>query len=177
MVISSLATTGNFGWSNCGNATIAPNGKCTVTVSFSPTTTGSAAGTLTITDNASNSPQMVSLSGNGILPVTLSNTSLFFINQAVGTTSVARTITLTNNQLVPLNISSITATAPFTAGTCATPLAARSSCAISITFTPTALGSFSGTLTVIDDASNSPQTASLSGTGVQPVTLFSERDH
>src|SRR5215472_15391224 len=171
LVIASITTTANYQWSNCGTATIAPNGSCSVSVSFAPTTTGSRNGSLTITDNASNSPQVVSLSGSGIQPVTLSPTGLQFPNQAVGTTSLAKTITLTNSQSVALNITSITTTGPFAASSCATPLQAQSSCTINVTFTPNAVGSSSGTLTVNDDASNSPQTAGLNGSGASPVTL------
>src|SRR5207249_9155088 len=44
-------------------------------------------------------------------------------------------------------------------------------CSISITFTPTAMGARTGTLTVLDNASGSPQTAALSGTGIVNLTL------
>ncbi len=171
LVISNITTTADYQWSNCGSSTLAPNTSCQVSVSFTPTTTGSSSGSLTITDNAADSPQVVTLSGNGVSPVTLSNSSLNFGHQAVGTTSSARSITLYNNQTVALNISGITTTGDFAASGCPSPLAARSSCAISITFTPSAMGSLSGTLTVTDDASNSPQTAALAGSGVNPVTL------
>ncbi|MGH9072287.1 MAG: cell wall-binding repeat-containing protein, partial [Acidimicrobiales bacterium] len=48
----------------CTNATVVPNASCTVGVTFAPSASGSATATLTFKDNASNSPQTVSLSGS-----------------------------------------------------------------------------------------------------------------
>lgn len=171
LVITSITVTGSFTSSNCGSATISPSHSCVVSVSFTPSALGSYSGTLTVTDNDPSSPQVVTLSGTGVASATINPASLTFPNQAVGTSSLPKTVTLTNNQAIPLNISSVTASGPFTAGSCPASLAAQTSCVISITFTPTVLGSSTGTLTVVDDANNSPQTASLTGSGVQPVTF------
>ena len=171
LIITSITTSGNFQWSNCGSAAIVPNGNCTVSVSFTPLTTGSSTGSLTITGNASNSPQVVSLSGTGVLAVTFSPASLTFSNQAINTTSVTKTITLVNNQAVALNITSITTSGSFSAAGCSATVAAQSSCPLSVTFTPSVLGTNTGTLTVTDSANNSPQTVSLTGSGAQPVTF------
>jgi len=102
-------------------------------------------------------------------PVSLSTNSLPFLDQLVTTTSAPRTIALKNNQSGTLTISGISASGDF-AQTSNCPLspntlAGGSSCTISITFTPTALGTRTGTLTVSDNASTSPQTANLTGTG------------
>jgi len=40
-------------------------GNCIITVTFTPTKTGTRTGAVTITDNAANSPQSVALSGTG----------------------------------------------------------------------------------------------------------------
>jgi hypothetical protein len=48
----------------CG-ATLAPNATCTISVTFTPSTTGTLPGTLSVFDNAGNSPQTVSLTGAG----------------------------------------------------------------------------------------------------------------
>lgn len=93
--------------------------------------------------------------------------SLSFGAQLVGTRSAAQKVTLSNGQSVALDISSITASGDFhQTNTCGSSLKAGKSCTISVTFKPTTTGAFSGTLTVADDASNAPQTASLSGTGI-----------
>ena len=97
IAINSIAITGNFAQTNtCGSA-LAAHASCTLSVTFTPTMIGSATGSLTVTDNASGSPQKVTLSGNGVSApaptVNLSATSLAFGNQALSTTSAAQTIT------------------------------------------------------------------------------------
>jgi hypothetical protein len=52
----------------CGSS-LAAGARCTVSVTFSPMTTGSLPGTLQISDNAAGSPQSVSLAGTGTAPV------------------------------------------------------------------------------------------------------------
>jgi len=171
LIITSIAASVNFQSSNCGSSTLTPNSSCTVSVSFTPPATGSFTGTLTITDNAFNSPQVVNLSGSGVLAVTFSPASLSFPNQAIGMASAPKTLTLVNNQAVSLTITSVTTTGNFTASGCPATLAAQASCVISVTFTPSVLGTNQGTLTVTDSANNSPQTASLTGSAVQPVAF------
>jgi outer membrane protein assembly factor BamB len=107
------------------------------------------------------------------IPVTLSPASLAFGNVFKNTASQPQTVLLTNNQSVPLNISSIGTSLPnyVENNNCTTPLSAGGSCTISITFTPNAITTFQGILSVGDDASTSPQTAALSGYGIQPVTV------
>jgi hypothetical protein len=62
--------------------------------------------------------------------------------------------------------SSITTSANFTeTNTCGSTLAAGKNCTISVTFTPTQVGALTGTLSVNDNGTNSPQTVSLSGAG------------
>src|SRR5208337_760057 len=55
----------------CGSS-LAAGGTCTIGVTFTPSTAGQRTATLSITDNASGSPQAVSLSGTGSRDVILS---------------------------------------------------------------------------------------------------------
>jgi hypothetical protein len=103
--------------------------------------------------------------------VTLSPSSLNFGGQAVGTTSAPQSITLTNTGSAPLNVTSISVQGDFAQNnTCITPIQAGSNCGISVTFTPTVSGTRSGVVTIADNAVNSPQTVSLSGTGTKATT-------
>lgn len=159
--------------------TIPAGASCTIAVSLTATATGSLPGTLTIADNAPGSPQTVTLSANPVQPVSLSSSSLFFPAQFEGTTSAAKTVTLTNQQSVPLNISSVliagansgdfavTSTCPPAPSS----LPPTSNCTLSITFTPTGTGTRTATLSVVDNALGSPQTISLSGSGNAPLTF------
>ncbi len=167
--ITSIAASGDFAETNTCGASVAGGSSCAVSVTFAPTATGTRTGTLTITDNAGGSPQTVGLSGTGVAPApaaTVSPTSLTFDAQATGSTSAARTMTLTNSGTASLSIASISASGDFAeVNTCGNNVAAGANCTISVTFTPTSAGSRTGTLTITDNAGDSPQTVSLSGTG------------
>ena len=69
LALSTLTISGDFAFASgttCANgATLAPTASCTISVTFKPTTTGSRSGKVVITDNALNSPQVISLSGKG----------------------------------------------------------------------------------------------------------------
>jgi len=165
----------------CSGAAVIPNATCAVSVTFTPSATGSRSASLNFTDNASNSPQTVSLSGTGIAPaVSLSGSSLSFANQLVGTTSTAQAETATNTGTANLTISTVaiggTNASDFakSADTCTgATVIPNGACTVSVTFTPSATGSRSASLNFTDNASNSPQTVSLSGTGIAPAVLLS----
>jgi uncharacterized repeat protein (TIGR03803 family) len=154
----------------CSGATVAAGNTCWVSVVFTPSIVGSESAALNFADNAADSPQTVSLSGTGLAQnpaATLSPTNLTFTSQVTGTTSTAQTVTLMNSGNAALSIASIAASTNFgETNNCGTSVASASSCTIRVTFAPAAIGSLTGTLSVADNAANSPQTVSLSGAGV-----------
>ena len=175
--ISSIAVTGtNAGdYAQANTCPVSPStlqvgANCTISVTFTPTATGTRTGNLTITDNAPGSPQIVSLSGTGTAPVaSVSPASLTFGAQNLGTTSPPQTVALSNTGTAPLSVSSIVASGDFgQTSNCVGPLAAGASCNIAVTFTPAATGTRTGTLTIADNAANSPQSVPLTGTGINP---------
>ena len=152
--------------------TLAGGASCTLSVTFGPTTTGAKRGAIVINDNDPSSPQLVGLSGTGTSNVSLSTTSVTFATTAVGVTSAATKITLTNNTgaSITLGATPITVTGTFLSAsstTCTKNLvvAAKGTCVINVEFKPTAVGYASGTLSVSDSDVTSPQTAALQGTG------------
>nr|WP_255604260.1 choice-of-anchor D domain-containing protein [Oscillochloris sp. ZM17-4] len=173
--ISDIAADGDFAQSNDCGATLVPAASCTIDVTFTPTATGSRSGTLTITNDAAGSPHSVGLSGAGIAPaVSLSEGSLSFGSVRVGTTTAAQQVTLTNSGSDTLAISGIVASGDFArTSTCGATLAAGASCTISVTFTPTTTGSRSSALTITNDATGSPQSVTLGGTGIAPAVIIS----
>ena len=172
--ITSITTTGPFAQTNTCGSTVKAGKKCTISVTFSPTATGTATGVVTITDNATNSPQTITLSGNGVTGVSVTPTKLTFPTTNIGSTSAPMTATLANNNLTTLTINSITVSGPFAqTNNCGSSLASATKCTISVTYTPTATGAQSGTVTITDSATNSPQTISLTGTGQRGPTLTS----
>ncbi len=168
LTFTSIAPTGDFAIaSNTCGASVKGGAKCAVGVTFSPTDVGALAGTLTFTDSASNSPQTVSLSGTGSAPVTITPASLTFVSRNVGSTSAADKVTLTNHLTTSLTISTIAASGDFSvaSNTCGSSVGAGLKCTVGVTFTPTALGTRSGTLTIGYGAFGSPTVVSLTGTG------------
>jgi len=103
--------------------------------------------------------------------VTLNPTSLTFANQTLSTTSAAQSVTVTNSGTATLTGLSVSVTGTnsgdynISANTCGTSLAVGTNCSVSVTFTPQATGTRSASLSFADNASNSPQSAPLTGTG------------
>jgi Bacterial lectin/Abnormal spindle-like microcephaly-assoc'd, ASPM-SPD-2-Hydin len=152
---------------------LAAGKSCTMTVTFiaGPFYAQQNA-TLKINDNAAGSPQTVTLSATVINPVaSFSANSLNFGTVKVGKSSTAQTVTLTNAGGTPLTNISITtagtdpADFPSTNNCTGTTLQPKKSCTISVTFKPAAKGTRTGKLVVADNAQNSPQSISLTGTG------------
>jgi AAA domain len=92
----SVVVTGDFALqTNSCTSGVKPRTHCDVTIVFKPKAPGPRAGTLTFTDNATNSPQLVSLSGTGT-QVKLSATSIVFNTRVIGTTSSPRIVSFAN---------------------------------------------------------------------------------
>jgi hypothetical protein len=116
--------------------------------------------------------------GGGQAPApiaSLSTASLSFGQLAVSSTSAAQSVTLTNTGNALLSISTLyLGGVNFTdfaqTNTCASSVSAGANCAISVTFTPTGARSRTASLVIVDNAGGSPQTVSLTGTGVPPPT-------
>jgi hypothetical protein len=185
--ITSIAVIGtngsDFAQTNTCGSSVAAGNSCTIGVTFKPTATGTRTAAVTLTDNATGSPQSVSLSGTGAgtagsaaTGVSLSFSSLNFGNEPVSVISSSQVVTLTNTSGTALSITSIGFNggnaADFTqVNTCGASLAAGGSCTIAILFTPSAIGARGTSLVITDNASGSPQSVSLSGTGVHNVIL------
>jgi hypothetical protein len=172
LTISSIAFTGadpgDFTQTNKCGTSLAVNASCTINVMFKPQAINTRTASLTITDNAAGSPQNVPMTGVGT-QVKLSPTAVSFGSVTVGT-SLTKNVTLTNVGTTTVSISSIaisgTNASDFTQNnTCGSSVAGNRSCTISVTFTPTAKGKRTGTLSVNDDGGGSPQTAALTGAG------------
>lgn len=159
------------GSDTCSNATVASGKTCTVSVEFDPSASGSESATLTFTDNASDSPETVNLTGTGVSApaVMLAPTSLTFATQAIGSSSAAQPVMLSDTGNAALNISGISITGAnagdFTqTNTCGTSVAMSANCTINVTFTPTAAGTRTASVSIADNAGGSPQTVSVTGT-------------
>lgn len=180
-----IAPKSGFSGSVALSASGLPNG---VMAAFNPTP-ATTSSTLTLTANATAATGTATISITGTsgsltnkttltlsvnsnssgAAVTLSPTSLTWGTIKVGTAAPERIVTVRNTGTTTLNIGTITTSGDFSqkigASSCGSSLAPKKTCQIQVTFTPTQIGPRSGTLTVNDNASNSPQSLPLSGTG------------
>src|SRR5205807_1187007 len=145
---------------------VAAGANCTISVIFTPQATGTRSASVSVVDNAANSPQTASLSGTGVgvAQVSLTPSTLSFGNQNVKTASAAQAITLSNPGSAALSITGVTMTGTNIGDfsqtkSCGTSVAAGGSCTISVTFTPQATGARSASVSLADNAAGSPQTA------------------
>jgi hypothetical protein len=172
LVIAQGAINANFSQTNNCPRQLPSGGTCTANVVFTPRNVNTITGTLTITDNAPNSPQTMPLSGVGFA-VTLLPSSLDFGSQPVGTTSQPQTVTLTNyaSRAVTISGGDFTGSNPgafkMLGTTCHNSLPAGGNCTINIVFVPKVTGPKAASLEVKDNGGLSPQTVALSGTGMQ----------
>jgi hypothetical protein len=158
----------------CVGVAVPSAGTCPILVKFTPSIVGAETATLSVADNAHGSPQSATVTGTGIAaPIaTFAPTGLIFTSQPVGVQTAVQTVTLTNtgNAIMTGIAVSITGTnaADFAqTNPCPATLAPTIGCTISVTFTPSLIGSESASLSVADNAPGNPQTVPLSGTGAQ----------
>src|SRR5439155_81709 len=175
LTISSLAATGDYSQTNNCGTSLGAGTSCTINVVFSPAVMGSRTGSLSLSSNSNTPPAPVSLSGTGMAAVAaFSPASLAFASQLVGTSSVAQAGTLTTSGNTSLTISSLLASGDFSqTNTCPTRRSSDLSCTINVVFSPAAMGSRAGSLSLSSNSNTPPAPVSLSGTGLAAVAAFS----
>src|SRR5579863_1260981 len=174
--ISSIAVSGSFAHTTTCGSTLTVGTACDVNLTFSPAGPGPVAGSVTFTDTAPGSPQVIGVSGIGVNGpfASLSPSTVDFGGQPLGTKSVPLTVTLTNTGNASLVVNSISATGDFTAvNTCNGSVGAGTNCSISITFKPSMAGFRTGSLTIADNSGNGTQVVALVGTGTVPTVTLS----
>ena len=184
----SLSDTTHFGLnlsggsSPCGSSspTVNAGSSCTVSVTFSPKSTGSKSASLNVvSDDPSTPTATVSLSGTGVAShITLNPTSKDFGSIRQNSSSSSQMITISSSGTASLSVSNMSLSDStnfsinISGGTnpCnsfSPTIATGSSCTISVTFGPKSTGAKSSTLTITSDDPASPtSTVSLLGTGI-----------
>ena len=169
-IITTVAGNGIFGFSGDG-------GPGTSASLFTPSGVAlDGSGNLFIADRNNQRIRKVSFLNPPTL--SLSTADLSFADQLMDTTSSAQNVTLTNTGNAVINVSSIFATGDFAVtNDCGASVAVGASCVLSVTFTPTDIGTRTGSVTIVTDAAGSPHVIDLSGTVVElwlKVTAFSQ---
>jgi Abnormal spindle-like microcephaly-assoc'd, ASPM-SPD-2-Hydin len=137
---------------------------------FTPGAAGSVSGSISLVSNAPNSPLAINLTGTGTVAtraLSASSSSLSFGNVNEGT-KASQNVTITNTGNSNVTISSVGATGTgytvsgVQSGLMLTP---NQKATLTVSFDPSSPGAVSGTATVTSNATNSPLSIGLSGTG------------
>jgi hypothetical protein len=140
-------------------------------LALTPTIIGALNGTLTVGVAAPNVPSVINISGNGVSAtrtITATPTSLNFGSETVGKSSLL-TVSLKNTGNSPVMVSGISVSNPdFTTGggVSGAALAAGQSATLGVSFDPQTATAHSGTVNISSNATNSPVTIVVTGTGV-----------
>lgn len=171
MTVSAFQLTGDYAIQTnyCTNG-VKPGTHCDIYMTFTPTAIGTRVGALTIVSNAVNSPQVVNLTGTGIAGGAVgavSPTSLTFPSQLINTTSATQHVRLSNTGTAQMTVSSFQLSGDYAIKTnyCTSGVKPATGCDMYLTFTPKGAGTRAGKLSIVSNASNSPQTVNLSGLG------------
>jgi len=173
--ISSISTNGDFIATSDCPALLNPGRSCTINVALTPAHYNSQNGLLTVSDDASDSPQTVPLVGNVDASfATVSAAKLRFGCVRKDHTSKPQTVQLAGVEGPAFHITSISTSEDFQqSNNCSSPL--LTPCTITVVFEPHRRGRRRGTLTVVSDASNGNQQVALQGIGVGPHDGENER--
>jgi phospholipase C len=166
VAITSIQMVGDYGQTNTCGTSLDAGASCTISVTSSPTISGETFGSMFInySDPGAQSQVLMIAYGAqaGITPLRVA-----FPAQTVGTTSAPKSVKIRNLGTTPLNFASIVAAGDFAvqSNTCGSSIAPGAVCTVGVTFTPTAQGTRSGTITITDSDIRDPQVVTLSGTG------------
>ena len=169
LTLNPITVSNNFIESDLCSAALAPSATCTISLSFSPTSTGTLSGSLLISDTGGLVSTLAAASGQGTLPgIATSPSTLSFGTLPVGTASQAQTVTVTNAGTAPLQISTVNGTGDFTeTDTCSLQtIQPGSYCVISVTMTPTTIGTRTGTIQ-FNNSADGLHLIAISGVGRQ----------
>ena len=156
-------------------ASLAPSQSVPLSITFSPSATGAINGSLSIA-NTQGGNASASITGAGVQAgLSVTPGSAAFGNVVTGNTN-SQTIKLTNTGGATLTVSQATVTGSgFSIGSLGVPLniAPGQSSSFNVQYAPTAAGAVTGSLSILSNASSSPATVALSGTGVAATTTLS----
>ena len=155
--------------------TLAASQTQSFTVSFGPTASGSVTGSVTIRSNASNPTYTMALSGTGgsaTRTISLSTSSLNFGNEVVGG-SIPLGVAVKNTGNSSLTISQVGITGAgfgISGGFIGATIAAGQTAEMTVVFAPKVTGSVAGKVTITSNATNSPNSVSVTGTGISSTS-------
>lgn len=180
--IQGFQVSGPFSQTNNCPSSLGPTASCNLTVKFSSTQSGVFNGNVSIANSGPNSPQVVPVIGTAQTVLVVSPTVLDFGQQDIQTSGLSYLVLSNSRNYGPITVSSITVQGTdfkLAKNGCPTVLPPLYGCGlVQISFTPSATGVRTGTVTVVATDSPSPHISNLQGTGisngkgtVSPTTL------
>ncbi len=175
LIISNIAISGDsaFVVTPTSAQPLSPGAALTLSVTFTPTTSGSHSASLRITDNASPGVQTVTLDGTGTAPV-IGTTTPSFSSVLINTSSAPVAITISNSGNDNLIVSDFTFSGANAADFAMTPkpsaftLGAGQQRVVYVTFSPTTVGDKSAQLNIVNNTNDNPHAVGLSAKGIGP---------
>jgi hypothetical protein len=148
------------------------SGTCVMTVTFTPSKVGLQNGQMTITFGGGVTAQVLPVTGSGVTPLTVDETSLDFgATTVVGSTSALQFVELGNGggTIIPYSIS---VSGDFIAdNTCPVPFAKFLGCPVNVTFQPKKVGPQTGQLVIGYPGLNAQNVVTLTGTALPQFTV------
>lgn len=151
----------------CNTSIIAPLGSCQITMNYTPTASGSHSATLSVPTSAAGVTTNIGLAGIGESPLTIATPTVTAMTVYVGQSTTVD-LTFGNPNATAVNVGVVSLSKPAIMATsvdnCSnTTLAAGATCGVTVTITPTAVGAYSGTVTVSLAGGGTPTQATISG--------------
>jgi trimeric autotransporter adhesin len=175
--ISSITTSAPFGVSHNCPAVLPPGNDCTVTVTYTSNALGTFNGRLMVITNSAKGSGAVQLTGRTVevaAPLLrLSANSMGFGGRILGTPSPTQRVTVENVGNIAATFASVvTSNLDFivSSTTCNGSLLPANSCTVDVAMRPIGFGPRTGILLVNSNATGSPHTVSLAGSGCRPFT-------
>jgi len=150
----------------CSGETVAIGGTCTITMTYTPTVSGTDSGSFVVANDSIGNPQTVNLSGTGIANI------ITFSPGAFGQVPINTTETLTVTATVLGDAPLFGGATIFGTGFAIDSQAcSAATCSVTVSYSPTVVGDSAGSLTILSDGFGSPHVVDLSGSGVAPATV------
>ncbi|WP_440237989.1 glycoside hydrolase family 9 protein [Cytophaga sp.] len=186
LTLGTPAVTGPFLISSGPSVSSVPaGGSATFSVKFIPVATGAATGTINFPDNAADSPFILNLSGTGVQPAisvsqantvyTSNGTPYIFPATLQNHQSAIYVFTITNSGTAVLTLGTPVVTGPFQlTGPSVVSVPAGSTTTFNIVFAPVTTGNITGSVSIPNNAPDSPFVLNLAGTSVVPVITVTQ---
>ena len=193
LAIGSITIGGPFTMNNGCGPSLAVGASCNVALTFTPSTLGNANGTLNVITDAPGGSRAIALTASVIADarpvVRISPSQLGFGNRQIGTQSTPQPVTIRNEGAQTATLGPMIITQPENGGsgaaaksefsisgtTCGATLEPQATCVASIVFRALGFGTRQGELSVSSNSADSPQKATMAGTGCRPYAAGANR--